>query len=695
LESNAIGIYTLWLSMAKQNRSKRFTNWARHSIYTFPIVIVIFLFILTTLQINGSSSGYYHSILYGSKSDDPELIYGQPQNIRSDEFLTASPLTALQYRTDFPQFNSKLGTGRDVAILPDAPTKSWLASFRPQNWAFFVIPFENAFAYRWWFGLALVIISLYFLALRILDRNKKLSILLSIAFGLSPFLLWWYQSSLFIPMAYSFMIIILGIRIIKQEKIPGVNSVTLANILYVLALSYLGASFVLFLYAPFLIPLFIVIAAFLLGYLANERFTKHSISTRNLLSRLGLMLAPLLLIAPIVLLFAIENKSMIDAIANSEYPGHRVVHSGELGYSPLFPIIGSFLMPLLQTGARGAHYYANQSEASNFILLLPFLIIPGIVLQVLEYKRYKRINYVFLSIQLVTILFIFRISLHFGDKFYNLLLLNKVPNNRLQVGLGIAGFLQLLYVFKLLPKLKMRGNRRTIFAVFYGLICLAVLLLFTLYVRNKYAIFAQDWYKLVLLAFAFTSILVLILTKRLVLAAALLLGFTLISSFRILPIYHGLNFIYDSTVVKKIEAVSKPSDSWVVVDNFTFENLPLAAGRDLINGAQIYSDLNFWHQLDKSGQYEYVYNRQAHALFVSNTAEPDKYFREGFARINGDLELYKGNVFKVKFDCSEFVYNNVDFVLTTHQLNFPCVEPVDKVSYPNIEFYIYKIQPVK
>ncbi len=680
--------------MVKQDRKTKLLHWLKHSIFAFPLVVIVIFLILTALKINGSSVGAYHSIAYGSNVSDPDLLFGHPRSIRSDEYLTASPLTELQYKTDFPKFNKDLGSGRDVAILPDAPTKDWTTFFRPQNWAFFVLPFEYAFAFRWWFGAVLLIISAYFFVLRALRGNKKFAVLLSTAFGLSPFLLWWYQSSLFIPMAYSFLIMIIGMRIINQEKISAVKSVKLTNILYFLALAYLGASFVLFLYAPFLIPLFIVVAAFLLGYLLNERFTKKSLPTALALKRLGLMLAPLLIIAPIIVFFAIENKDMIHAIANSEYPGHRVVRSGNLPFSPSFPILGSFLEPLLQSGLRGGHYYTNQSEASNFILLLPFLIIPGVLLQILEYKKSKKINFVFLSIQLVAILFLLRISVHFGDGFYNLLLLDKVPHNRLLAGLGLAGFLQLVYMFKLIPELKIRTRSRNILAIVYGAVCLVVLLLFALYVRSRYPIFLHEPYYALLLAAAFTSIIVSLLAKRLLLSAYLLLGFTLISSLKILPIYQGLGFLYHSDVINRIQTVSKPTDHWAVVDNFSFENLPLAAGRGLINGVQIYSDLNFWRQIDKNGKFENVYNRQAHALFVTNTAPPNKYFRGSFATISQDMEIVKGNVFKVKFACSDFVYKNVNFVLTTHKLDLTCMVPVDTINYPQVDFYIYRIKPV-
>lgn len=667
--------------------------WLKTSVYTFPLILLVILVLLTVFRINGSSTGIYYSLTNGPKTSGPQLLFGKPRPIRSDEWLTTSPLTALQAKTGFPQFNNDLGSGRDVVISPDAPTKNWVTIFRPQNWSFFLMPFEYAFAFRWWFGLFLLIVSAYFFLMRLLDKNKTLSILLSVAFGLSPFLLWWYQSDLFVTMAYSFMMMIIAIRIIGREKLPKLKSQRLANVFYALALGYIGTSFVLFLYAPFLISLFIVVAAFAVGYLLNELLTKRSITRKQALRNVGWMLAPIIIIAPLVFLFAVQNKDMIRAIADSKYPGQRVVHSGELPFSRIYRFSDGFVMPLLQHPPTG-QLYANQSEAADFILLLPFLLIPGILLQVYDYRKNKRVDWLFLLIQLLAIVFILRITVPAGDVFYKLLLLNRVPNNRLMAGVGLLGFLQLVYFIKYSQAVKAPRRKVLIGAAAFSLLTLIWLVIFSGYIFHQYLVFKYNWLIVGCLILFFTAIIFAFLSRQKTLGAVLLLAFTLVSGYKILPIQRGLPFFEDSEVVNKIEQDSGPNDSWAVVDDFTFETLPWMAGRKMVSGPQIYPDLNFWRQLDKSGQFEDIYNREAHALFISDTAVPDAFLPKNFAeKMNQRLELVKGNVFKVRFTCSDFIYKNVNFVLTTHQLNLPCTVPVDQASYPKVTFYIYKIKP--
>src|SRR5690606_16943700 len=130
---------------------------------------------------------------------------------------------------------------------------------------------------------------------------------------------------------------------------------------------------------------------------------------------------------------------MIDRTAHSLYPGQRTSPPGDL---PALSVSDGFLMPLLQGELRGKNYYSNQSEASNFILLLPFLFVPGLILQYLEYTRNKKIDWAFLGVQACALLFFIRAFIPVGDEVYKLLLLDRVPNTRLRAGMGFLGLIQ-------------------------------------------------------------------------------------------------------------------------------------------------------------------------------------------------------------------------------------------------------------
>lgn len=661
------------------------------SAWAYPVILIMLFAIFVTFKINGSSTGIYHKNLFGNTTEDPGAVFGSPKSIRSDEYVTTTSWIALQAQTDFASFNKNINSGRELVINPDVPIKDWVAVFRPHTWAYFIAPFEYAFSFSWWFGLVLLMISSYFFVYRILQK-KNLAILLSLAFSISPFILWWYKSGLLLAISYFFIAAIILIRILNNEKVKHIKSQLASDIIYTICLAYIGTSFGLLLYAPFLIPISLVLFIFIIGYILDG-LNAGKVQLKRIKTTILCISGSLLVLAIMGIVFYQDRQALIQAISGSVYPGERKISSGQLPFPPIYRFFDSFLMPLLPRPPSG-QFYTNQSEASNFILLVPFLLIPGLILQAYDYVRHKKIYWPLLLIQLLSILFIARIAIPIGDGFFKFLLLDRVPNNRLIIGLGLAGFLQLIYLIKFMQKLKINKKFISILAVTTSIAVLILLIFFAKYVFDDFLVFRHSGTLIlgVLSAF-FTLIIFSFLIKKELLGAILLLLFTVFSSYNILPIQKGLDFHENSTIVNRIKETSLPSDSWVVVDNFAFETLPMIAGRKLISGPQPYTDLSFWRQIDTTGKYEDIYNRQAHAIFVSNTAEPNVFLPKDFSRIKNDLELEKGNVFKVRFFCDQFLYENIDMALSTNELDFPCLQKIDKISYPNADFFIYKIKP--
>lgn len=660
---------------AKKSRTRDIFMRMRRSIWTFPLLLCIPLFLFTALGIHGSSIGVYYKSLYGSEARDPNLLYEDPKPIRSDEWLGSTQFTIRQHKIGYPAHDDGLGTGRDATKHPDSPVRDWVTLFRPHNWSFFVLPLENAFAMKWWLLAYLLIVSCYFFVLRILPGHKKLAALIGVAFALSPYILWWYQSALFMTLAYGFLIIILGMRIINQEKIPKAGSPLLSNGIYAALLTYLGACFGLLFYPPYSISIILVVSAFLLGYLLQKKFD-DGLSWKRVGKRLLVFLIAAVVVMGLLVLFAIQHKEMIEKTAQAVYPGQRRSPSGALSFLAVFD---GFLMPLLQKSSSATSYYTNQSGASNFILLLPFVLIPGIFIQIREYFKRKKIDWVFLGLNLCAVLFFVRSFVHFGDPFYKLLLLDRVPVERMIAGMGFLGIIYLVVLVKKLSELDIPGKILKFYSAGYGLVCVLVLFSIGRWVMQKYPAFLDDTLLMMGFILLFTSIIVAFLANMKYVGAVLLLIFSFGSSFKILPLYRGLDIATDSEVIQRIDAVSQPGERWITTDDISFLNFPAMAGEDQIGGSQSYPDSELWNQIS-GGKFRYVYNRQARAVFVSN--EPDM----------EEIELVQKNYFRVKFECSEFIYKNVDFVLAVRRLNYKCVEFVEMVDYPAKDFFIYRVR---
>src|SRR6478609_3081896 len=102
--------------MRKNKKLKVFINWVRVSVWAFPAFLVVVLIILTACKISGTSSGTYHQNFYGSTSKDPDLLFGSPKAIRSDEWLVGTQLIISQSRQGFPRVNMDLGAGQDLSL---------------------------------------------------------------------------------------------------------------------------------------------------------------------------------------------------------------------------------------------------------------------------------------------------------------------------------------------------------------------------------------------------------------------------------------------------------------------------------------------------------------------------------------------------------------------------------------------------
>lgn len=660
--------------MSKKSNFSVFRSWIISSVWAFPLTLFLLVIILTSLKISGSSIGMYHNILYGSTVKDPNLVFGKPRAIRSDEWIGTTPLTISQERNGFPQFNQDINTGREVSTKSDIPALNWTAIFKPHMWSYYVLPLEQAFAFRWWSITYLLIVAGYFLFLRI-TKAKIFSIILSLAFGLSPFLLWWYQAGATLTLAYGFLIILWGMKIIDKDRLKHIKNERFSDLASAGIIGYLLSCFALVFYPPYQIPVALVVASYLLGYSLSKFFgKKYSLS--KLSKRLGVIIFGAFIAATVSFVFVTTHQASFKALSESVYPGHRTVSSGGL---PMLNIFDAFLMPVFQSDSRGANYFLNQSEASNFILIMPFLIIPALLIVFYEYKKRHKIDWVFVSIIVCCLLFLARAFVHYGNPFYKLLLLHRVPHQRLMIGVGFAGILLTVLIYQKLKSVSIPKRQIQLMAIAYGAVCFSVVIAVGLHSKDHYPLFISNILVIIGLALFFVSIIVLLLAKKPIPFACMLLLFTLFSGFYVNPLYRGLDMLTKNKAVERIEQVSTVNDDWVVIDDgITFETFPLLANRRTYSGKQLYPDLSFWSQIDK-GKNEKIYNRQAHVQFSTNM------------KSNKKIELISNSTFRVKFECTNFIKDNVEYALATYPVNLPCVELVEKIPYPRLTFNIYRI----
>ncbi len=644
----------------------------------FPFLLVILLLILTTLRISGTSESIYYPILYGQHYHDSNLLYGNPSGIRSDEWLVNTQLTIAQSAAGYPEVNPNIDHGQNMSVIGDAPYKDWSSIFKIQNLAFFILPLAYAFAFKWWLLLFLTIVSCYFLVLRFIPGKRFFATIISLAISCSPFLFWWYGTGTFAPIFYGFFIIILAMRIINGERVRFLSklgySYTVAA--YIIALSYLLVAFALILYPPFQIPIAIAILLFTTGYLLDKQNGLSNLLTKSVLKKVLLFGVSIVIALGVVVAFVHTRANVISAIEGSVYPGKRIIEAGGASTQYLF---SSFLQPQLQHPFRAIYYFTNQSEASNFLLFLPFLFIPGCALLVYEYINSRRLNWSLLALQFCGLLFLANMYIPALQPIYKITFLDNVPHARLVIGLGFVGFIQLILIIKSLSSPAVSKLKLEFLVTWYCVLCFGVLLEAGLDTHLAYPKFIDNFLYILILALLFITILFCFLSKKYLLGALIFLLFSLGSVFQVQPLYRGLGPLYNSKITRAIDSVSTHKDTWAELDNIDFENFAALSNRKSLSGVQLYPNVKLWSKV-AGAKDSYIYNRYAHITFNSNSS------------LAAPMVLIQNDYFYVRFTCNNFIEKNINYVLATHLLSDNCISLIDQVKYPAVTFYIYRMQ---
>lgn len=653
----------------KQLSKKHVSNFLK-SIWCFPAILIAILLIFTALNLNGSSIGVYHSFLYGNSKKDPDLIVGKPQTIRSDEWLVNTQMTIAQEKNGYKQINQNFAENKDMSLVIDAPYIDWSAAFKPQNFSFFILSFEHAFAFKWWLLIVTLLISAYFFFLKLLGK-KTLAILVAIIIGFSPFVFWWYQTSTIAVLAYGFLILLVSMSLIDKTKWTVFSeklTKTQSTILKTVILSYLLIAFGLILYPPFQIPVAIVVAFFMLGYLINtgER------SWRKILVLLAPFGIAVVITAAACGAFLLTRASTVSAVANTVYPGKRVVATG--GYD-VKKLLVTYLQPNLQREGQGNMYIMNQSESANFIVLPLFLLVPAVAALAWLYVKKHRIEWILLSLVTCTVLFMADLFVPNIDLFTKLFALHLVPHERLLIGLGFLSVVLAGYLIKLGAK-DIKFTRTMLLAVGgYTAAFFAVSVWAGFETSRLYPHFVSNKISIMLLAGFLSICLGFLIMNRPKLGLGLLALFSVASVIFIHPLYRGLGPIYNSEVTSTIQNLSTKDDVWAAAQHIYLENLPQMSGRKAVTGLAPYPTTSFWKRYSEE-KGDAVYNRYAHTFLSTNNSS--------------SLVLVGSDLFAISAGCKRKIAEKITYIVSTTELPESCNKLVKTVKYPAATFYFYK-----
>jgi len=258
-----------------------------------------------------------------------------------------------------------------------------------------------------------------------------------------------------------------------------------------------------------------------------------------------------------------------------------------------------------------------------------------------------------------------------------LLFLNLVPNARLIIGIGLLGILQVILFYRHIINYKIKRNLWL--SSLSGIGSFIIMLLVGLSLRSNFPVYVGGLTSLLIYITMVSLAIFLIVQQYFKTGLLVLILFSLFSVYRVFPWYVGLSPITNTSVIESIKTSSGVDDIWVVNGSYLLaENFPQLAGRKSFSGNNLYPQLGLWRQIDKTNNYENVYNRYAHVQF---SEKEEKAFH-----------LLQADIFVVGYNpCSGFINKNVNFILSSSAMSAPCLILKNTISYPSQKFYIYKI----
>lgn len=562
-------------------------------LYLLFIALIFILF--SSFNIHGSSVGML-SNYYGYENDSDLLLF-TPRYIRSDEWLGVVSERVSSSILDESLIVDSIGMGQKTSAVYDVPVRHWRQLFSIPTLPFHIFSTTTAFSASWWLASYLLILSSY-LFLSLFTKNKILAIFGSLIFYFSPFLLWWNISHLVAYVLFSFYFFV------KFSSLY-IDGLKLKATVYLAFALYFAFAFAISLYPPFQIPLIYTLAILFIGI----HFSKYK------LMHLTTPLAGLFFII-ITLIFGLSSyylsfRQEIEATMNTSYPGERFETGGGINATRL---ISGFYDLQLQDDIKITNFHTNQSETSSFMFF--FLPILAVMMSSEIYKiiNRKKVDFVAVSLILSTLLIFGYIFIGFPSVISRFTFFYLVTSKRAFIALGVINISSIIYYLSSYRS----GKYPRYVGVLISIFLFLSVLFYGFWLKDKYPFYIQSDLKIILISLfaGISSVLLLFQKSKLFISSFLL--FSIISTYRIQPVYKGLDILLNSDLANKVNEIdiSENNNSiWIVYDSNVYSSVIQANGVQSLGGIHMYPQYEMWKYFDDDGSDKEIWNRYANVAF--------------------------------------------------------------------------------
>ncbi len=555
------------------------------------IIAGAFLCFVMIFKLHGSSMVWYTNHLQNTEESKAQELIGMSRFIRSDEYSTQTMYILSQTvgENKFEYFNDKLrGTKTDMFSLVSTPVKDIVMVGEPFLWGFLIFDRDTAFSFYWYARITLMILASFELCMIITNKNKKISLLGTIAISFSSAVQWWYCMDTLI---WGQVILVLLNKFMETNK---------KYIKYLCALglfsSVLAYIFVLypawqisFAYVFLVLFIWILVKNIKSGY----KFTVHDITVTIIT-----------IIAILAILFRWYSLSSetIKAIMNTKYPGNRESTGG--GIKTIFSYFCNIISPYI--------YFPNACENSTMLSYFPVPIILAIVYLA---KNKKKDLFLYLSLIISVFLGIY-CFIGFPKMISKLTLLSMSISERAEIALAALNIYVFIYLIsKIKEDDKLLSKKSNIFITILTLICLIISGIYT--EQFKYMNIVQIIVISIIFFIAIYNLLSLNKEKNKKIFYGFTIAIALVTGLFVNPISQGTVLIYEKPISYAVQnIVNKDPEGIWVVDNMSWmiSNYIVANGAKSISSTGVYPNLELYENLfgEEAEKYEEMYNRYHH-----------------------------------------------------------------------------------
>jgi hypothetical protein len=628
---------------------------------TFLLFLAALYLFAGTAKWHTSSIGNWSSYLKLPKS--PTVIAGTPKWTRLDEWATATPDLAGQYRAGLPLSNPAFGAG-NVPVVWGFPVRDASSILRPVVWPYFLMDLEHAFSFSWNFNIFFFLASMFLVFLLLTNNHFWLSVFGTFFLFFSSGVQWWsynistymlYLNGMFLAGAYFF-----------YSRKPA--ALVAAGV--VLLFSVYG--FLFSLYPPFQLPLVYLYLFLFLGFLLRRK--SFGVLRQNLRVKGAVFAGTALVLLAFLYHYYVISKTSYALMMQTVYPGSRMATGGDLAPGKFF---AEFFFPFLDE-SHVPTAWMNISESSGFLVFLPVLIY--CILR--NYLKERRLDPLELALSVFLVISTVYILAGFPEFLSRMSLLSVAEARRVLLIAGAGNGILLVTFLAHRPAPSEKFSWKEF--VLLGIAIAIFLVLVTRHVNAATGGFFTDK-QVRTVIFLFTAVYLLIRYARIPWAlpalCIILLGFNLVNA-SVNPLTRGMSAMTENPLTRLTRPLYEKDKTagWAVFGGTGMAELLKSNGIRVFNGVKFIPPLDDMRFLDAGGGHDSVFNRFAHVKLMPLVTGRDSVH----------FELTNPDGYTLEVDpCSPRLRQlGIRYVLFTEQ-PFPehvrCMVPVDTTS-----FFLYK-----